>query len=538
MSDETPNSIDRQLRDVPVPPGLLPRLRDIAALGDVEIDDRLRGIPIPDGMLDRLREVVTLSDVEIDRRLRDVPLPRGMHKRVERSRRHSTRWAQLIGWAVAASLLAIVTGVLYWSSGNPQVAEPSAEFSHAKRTAIPESSIQSKPSKLASNDVHGPKNGAVVSATHVARPVSPTPNEQASTATTKHDTTDMTHENNVATDELDEFPVRAMAPDPSRSRQRSIFGGALPEIPPSLQEVEEPQARGISGPHVEGYDLVSELRTGRHPFVVPAVRPALRDSHVPVWTDTSSFELACRSVATGQLPPPAQIHTEDFLAAMNYRFPLPTSAPVGIRTAAGPAPWGPSGMSVMQIGIQAAKAASQPAGKPKIIADGVDIKVSFDPAAVSRYRLIGYEVSGGGGLLQAPLETDLRSGQATTALYEVELKPNGPTEVAFVEVSWRDPINETSHRIRQPIGRLQFLPSWRECALSLQEAVIAAEAAESLRNSNLSAASARGLDQAADLLSEINPALENRPEIVRLRHLIQQARTAKSARPAAAASGT
>ena len=47
----------------------------------------------------------------------------------------------------------------------------------------------------------------------------------------------------------------------------------------------------------------------------------------------SSYELSCRLVDAGQLPPPSLVHTEDFLAAMDYGFPLPTSGPVGIRTA-------------------------------------------------------------------------------------------------------------------------------------------------------------------------------------------------------------
>jgi len=51
--------------------------------------------------------------------------------------------------------------------------------------------------------------------------------------------------------------------------------------------------------------------------------------------------------------------------------------------------------------------------------------VTFNPAAVSRYRLIGHELNTDGGLSGASLQEDLRSGQAATALYEVELKPDG-----------------------------------------------------------------------------------------------------------------
>jgi hypothetical protein len=158
------------------------------------------------------------------------------------------------------------------------------------------------------------------------------------------------------------------------------------------------------------------------------------------------------------------------------------------------------------------------------------MKITFNPDAVSRYRLIGHELNTDGGLSGASLQQDLRSGQAATALYEVELKPDGPTDVAFVEVSWRDPVGDVPRHIRQPVGRLQFLTSWRECALPLQTAAVAAEIADVLRSSNVLPANAHVLDQVAVLAADMNPALSNRPEIIRLKQLIWQARTAKPAR--------
>jgi Domain of unknown function (DUF3520) len=176
------------------------------------------------------------------------------------------------------------------------------------------------------------------------------------------------------------------------------------------------------------------------------------------------------------------------------------------------------------------------AGGSQVVAAGVQIKVVFDPSAVSRYRLVGHELNADDGFSLAPAEADLRSGQATTALYEVELKPDGPTEVAYVEVSWRDPVREIPHRLRQPIGRLQFLSSWQECALPLQAAVLAAATADVLRNS-AAPANAKALDQLAELTEEMNPGLANRPSVVRLKRLVGQLRSAKSARSDAAGGG-
>jgi len=88
--------------------------------------------------------------------------------------------------------------------------------------------------------------------------------------------------------------------------------------------------------------------------------------------------------------------------------------------------------------------------------------------------------------------------------------------------------------IRQPIGRLQFLTSWRECALPLQTAAVAALAADVLRSSNLLPANGPRAGSGGGLAADMNPALANRPSIVRLKQLIGQARTAKPARSGSA----
>lgn len=705
---ETPKSLDRQLRNVALPPGLLPRLRDIAAMGDAELDFLIGAVPLPEGTLDRLREISSLSEADIDGELRDVELPRGMRQRVERAMRWQAQRAQIIGWAVAASLLAIISGAAYLAGvgqkpADQQLAHHAVTPPEVKSPSIPEHSGIIPPQVVIGTNHDSAENHGTIAiepptpADHGENPnaIAPTPEEIARNAASSAQPPD------------DETNPSAVGP---QATQSDVFGGP-PQVPPNLKLVQPPLSRGVSGPRVAGYDLISELRWGRHPFVVPAVNAALRESRVPIWTDTSSYELACRMVEAGYLPPPSQMHTEDFLAAMDYGFPLPSGAPLGIRAAAGPAPWGPPGMSLMQIGVQAAKlprnaadashltlaidasaamresgrwdlvrrallqlteqlgprdrvsivffngqaaavkarqanqpemrsllsgwdnvrpdgfadvavglelaaGAARPAadananknltnklvliadgldpiddrslphlrkllhrsvdagvkwemiglgqevtlspqwdelaeigghtirhantpdelyqrldetltGRSQIVAASVEMKITFNPDAVSRYRLIGHELNTGGGLSGASLQQDLRSGQAATALYEVELKPDGPTDVAFVEVSWRDPVSDASRHIRQPISRLQFLATWRECALPLQTAAVAAETAEVLRSSIMLPPSARVLDQVAELAADMNSALVNRPSVVRLKQLINQARNAK-----------
>ena len=42
---------------------------------------------------------------------------------------------------------------------------------------------------------------------------------------------------------------------------------------------------------------------------------------VPLGVDAASYELAKRWLEDGELPPPQQVRTEEFLAAVDYKFP-------------------------------------------------------------------------------------------------------------------------------------------------------------------------------------------------------------------------
>ena len=62
------------------------------------------------------------------------------------------RWqsqrARLIGWAVAASLLAIISGVAYWSGVGGQLAQQAVDPPHAKRPISPDHSGTIGPAKF------------------------------------------------------------------------------------------------------------------------------------------------------------------------------------------------------------------------------------------------------------------------------------------------------------------------------------------------------------------------------------------------------
>jgi Ca-activated chloride channel family protein len=167
-------------------------------------------------------------------------------------------------------------------------------------------------------------------------------------------------------------------------------------------------------------------------------------------------------------------------------------------------------------------------GQRDVVARSVGMTVTFNPDAVESYRLIGHDSSIAGGLISGPLVADLHAGDAATALYEVELKPDGADSVATVDVSWQEPGNENVHHLKQSIGRLQFAPSWTETPLSLQLAALAAKTAEILRSSYFVPTGPRPLDQVAELADRANDALRSRDSFRQLRALIDAARAPRS----------
>ena len=142
----------------------------------------------------------------------------------------------------------------------------------------------------------------------------------------------------------------------NRLASDGVFGAATSAarspVPP-LRSLPAPVWRGVAPPRVPGYDLTFQLKHGVHPFVSPGANPALSVCQVPLVTSTESFDWACQLAQGRKLPPAYRIRTEEFLAGMDYGFALPEGTPLGIRTAAGPSPWGSPNLSLLQVAVQA-----------------------------------------------------------------------------------------------------------------------------------------------------------------------------------------
>jgi hypothetical protein len=161
-------------------------------------------------------------------------------------------------------------------------------------------------------------------------------------------------------------------------------------------------------------------------------------------------------------------------------------------------------------------------GCSSLVAEDAVLTVSFNPRAVSAYRLLGHAPAAAGLMAQAA-ENPVRCLQGATALFEVGLNPNGGDEVATVQVEWRDPNTGETHRLQQRVSRLQFATSFAEAPLSLQAATVAAEAAEVLRESSFVANKSRGLKDVLLVAEKVNPRLAARPSYARFVAFLEQA---------------
>jgi Ca-activated chloride channel family protein len=126
----------------------------------------------------------------------------------------------------------------------------------------------------------------------------------------------------------------------------------------------------------------------------------------------------------------------------------------------------------------------------QVIARDAKIQVDFNPAVVSRYRLIGYEN-------RDVADEDFRNdevdageigvGHSVTALYEVKFQPEveeSQTEPAMtVYVRYEDPDTGEVSEISCSIARADFAPSFKEASIRFQLDAVVAEYAEILRDS-------------------------------------------------------
>ncbi len=341
--------LDSQLRDVPLPDGLIARVRDLGSWSDEQLDEQLRRVSVRAGLVGDIQQRV--ADEQVDQTLRNVELPWGLLTRL-RIIAQVRRRSQFGRLAIAASLMLLVGGAYF--SALSAILASMRPVEHRDTMVV----IYDGPIEIEASDTS-------VSFAEVEQIDVPDPEPIYAVASTAP-------VENVRLVNLDYQLARGPAGQFIAAVQSGLHVGdniwllrwgplgaphraddELPELETTLL----PVSRGVPPPLVRAYDRRFLLLHGVHPQVFPDLDQSLRVSPAPLSTSTASYDLTVRRAFEQRLPASEEIRVEDFLAAMDYQFPLPQSGRLGIRTAAGPSvfsrPQGAQGGGLLQIGVQA-----------------------------------------------------------------------------------------------------------------------------------------------------------------------------------------
>nr|MCH9682770.1 DUF3520 domain-containing protein [Deltaproteobacteria bacterium] len=163
-------------------------------------------------------------------------------------------------------------------------------------------------------------------------------------------------------------------------------------------------------------------------------------------------------------------------------------------------------------------------GTLQVIAKDVKLQLDFDPTAVERYRLLGYENR---GMSASDFDDDrkdsgeLGAGHTVTALYEVKLRPGEHAQLGTLRVRYKAPRAETSRKLERKLPLSLVRGSWEDAAAPTRLSVVAAAYAEKLRGSywvrNL------GWSEIKRRYDQIDSELRAQPEVRELGRLIDRA---------------
>ena len=351
--------LDAQLRDVPLPGGLLDRLMALPLAGDEDVDELVRDVAVPPGLLERLQAIALTDDDGLDEALRDVPVPEDL---VTSCRHHGSRYlarregrhgmdrvVQINRIALAASLILAVTLSLGSAMLLPWI-------------------------------LNGFGNGHLVEVDHDPLLTSPAPAPPEKPLETSwrmlaDDPAGIAGPPSLAGDDKREIELAEIEPSGAITSPHSVASATMPrdadplklpgvvwgsplrkswdDLPELLTRPADLVPHGLDWPLVPGANRPFLVSTGFHPFVSPAADPRLQTCQVPLAVEPSSYELARRYLERNEWPPADRVRTEEFLTAVQYSFPKPKDRSLGLTVAGGPSPISGEGFCLLQVGVQA-----------------------------------------------------------------------------------------------------------------------------------------------------------------------------------------
>lgn len=350
------------------------------------LDRRLRDVPLPSGLLSRLTAIGEWSDEALDERLRDVPVPAGLLARLERIPRFAKQqplWSSVL--AAAATTLFIfgsyMAGVVTLVLASQRDVEnvlpierlelemslsPEAELA-TDRDVGAELPVVIVPAE--SQEIRLPHG---VRSVDVAESDAGEPDPVFTSPVFPVDLTDR-----VAAEWLPKVGV----PVSHWPAVEDLLGAAVSDrddFIPELWRVPRQRPLGIAPPLEAGYDRPFQLRFHSHPLIsLEHPNRALQTVRIPLSSDDESFNLCRKLIADGVLPSEAQmraldIRIEDFIASQAYDFPRPKTEALAATITGGPSPFGGTPLPwMLQVGVRAQEVASdlRPAARLTFLID-------------------------------------------------------------------------------------------------------------------------------------------------------------------------
>jgi len=367
-----------RLRDVPAPPDLRLRLREIALRdllnSDEVFDEQLRAVEVPRGFSLSIARGLLAEDDWLDAAAADVPAPAGLEGRIICSvlcdddeafdqglrcvppmelRIAAPLWPRMVAggvrYAVAAVLFVAFLGALSGSllTRLSQIGPPTRGDAVAMLLAEQDDGGLEFDSSdpFAERPVAVAAFAADIGAGEVEIGLS---ESAAARGRSAFDELSVLSASWRTGEEGGPW-LSTIAPmwDQQVVAYREI--DALPE----LEKLSPPTPMGMQPPLVAAFPFRELRETGFFPWIIPGSHPLLRTWHVPLIHAVDSYGLTRRYVAGGELPPPELVRTEEFLAALDYGLPMPTRGELRLSAAAGPSPFVGEGYWLLLLGVQA-----------------------------------------------------------------------------------------------------------------------------------------------------------------------------------------
>lgn len=250
----------------------------------------------------------------------------------------------------------------------------------------------------------------------------------------------------------------------------------------SVRPVPEPEP---APPNDAPYDAVYFRDYGTNPFV-DTEDDALSTFALDV--DTASYAVVRRYLRDGHLPPPEAVRVEELVNYFDYGDPPPRRGDFAIYAEGSPSPFGEGERYYLLRFHLRARDVEDRGDTLRRIAAEARVQVSFNPAVVSRYRLVGYEnreVADERFRDDTADAGEIGSGHAVTALYEIKLA--GPLrrrdEVATLHLRYGSVVAGEMVEMERRVTGQDFARAWDEASAALRLTSLVAEFGEILKGS-------------------------------------------------------